>query len=55
MSKDAGYLVETKSGKKGRTYHREKKINNKTIVHIDEIDTPMLCDSKSLKIIGFID
>lgn len=55
MSKDAGYLVETKTGKIGRTFHRENKINNKTIVHIDGIDVPMLCDSKSLKIIGFID
>ena len=57
MSKDAGYLVETKTGKKGRTYHREKKINKKTVVHIDVDgkDVKMLCDPNSLKIIGFVD
>jgi len=57
MSKDAGYLVETKTGKKGRTYHREKKINKKTVVHIDVDgkDVKMLCDPESLKIIGFVD
>jgi hypothetical protein len=57
MSKDAGYLVETKTGKSGRTYHREKKINKKTVVHIDVNgrDVKMLCDPESLKIIGYID
>ena len=57
MSKYAGYLVETKTGKKGRTYHREKKINKKTVVHIDVDgkDVKMLCDPESLKIIGFVD
>lgn len=57
MSKDAGYLVETKTGKKGRTYHKEKKINKKTVVHIDVDgkDVKMLCDPESLKIIGYID
>ena len=57
MSKDAGYLVETKTGKKGRTYHKEKKINKKTVVHIniDGKDVKMLCEADSLKIIGFVD
>jgi len=57
MSIDAGYLVETKTGKKGRTYHKEKKINKKTVVHIDVDgkDVKMLCDPNSLKIIGFVD
>jgi hypothetical protein len=57
MSKDSGYLVETKTGKKGRTYHKENKINKKTVVHIevDGKDVKMLCDSDSLKIIGYVD
>lgn len=58
MSADAGYLVETKTGKQGRTYHREGLINKKTVVHIaDENgeEIKMLCDPKSLKIIGYID
>jgi hypothetical protein len=55
MSKDSGYLVKTKSGKEGRTYHREKKINNKTVVHINGMDIPMLCNTDTLEIIGFID
>lgn len=55
MSKDSGYLVETKSGKKGRTYHRETLVKKKQIVHIDGTDVPMLCDPKTLKIIGYID
>lgn len=58
MSKDAGYLVKTKTGKEGRTYHREGLMNKKTVVHIiDENgnEVKMLCDPKSLKIIGYVD
>ena len=55
MSKNSGYLVITKSGKEGRTYHSEKKVNDKVIVHIDGIETPMLCTVDNLKIIGFVD
>jgi|APIni6443716594_1056825.scaffolds.fasta_scaffold377745_1 hypothetical protein len=65
MSKTAGYLVETKTGLKGRTFHSEKLLNSKMIVHlIDEndnlqtingVETKMLCDPKSIKIIGYID
>jgi hypothetical protein len=57
MSKDSGYQVETKSGKQGRTYHREGLVNKKMIVHldVDGKDVKMLCDPKSVKIIGFID
>lgn len=57
MSKDAGYLVETKSGKQGRTYHREGLVEKKRVVHV-EVDgktVKFLCDPKSLKIIGHID
>ena len=57
MSKDSGYLVETKARKKGRTYHREGLVDKKMVVHIetDGKDVKMLCDPKSIKIIGFID
>jgi len=57
MSKDSGYLVKTKSGKEGRTYHRESLVNKKMVVHI-EINgetLKMLCDPKSIKIIGYVD
>ena len=57
MSKDSGYLVKTKSGKEGRTYHRDGLINKKTVVYIcvDDKEMKMLCDPKTLKIIGYID
>lgn len=57
MGRDAGSLVETKTGKQGRTYHRENPVNKKVIVHInlDGKEVKMLCDPKSLKIIGYID
>lgn len=57
MKEDAGYLVETKTGKKGRTYHREGYIKGKAIVYIEEEGKKikMLCDPDSLKITGFID
>ena len=57
MSKDAGYLVETKTGKQGRTYHREGLINKKMVVHIDVNgkDVKMLCDPKTITIKGFVD
>ena len=57
MSKNSGYLVETKTGLKGRTYHSENLVNKKIIVHIDKGDkvVKMLCDPDSLKIVGFTD
>lgn len=53
--KKAGYLVETKKGFKGKTYHHEKKVNKKTVVHLDDSDIKMLCDPKTLIIKGFFD
>lgn len=56
----SGYIVETKSGKKGRTYHAKGLINEKVPVY-PEIkdheysDKAILCDPKTIKIIGFID
>jgi hypothetical protein len=57
MGKDAGYLVETKSGKKGRTYHRDKLLNGKMVVYseVDGKEVKLLCDPQTIKIIGFID
>lgn len=57
MSIDAGYQVKTKTGKEGRTYHREGLVNEKTVVHvkIDGKIIKMLCNPKSVEIIGFID
>ena len=58
MSKDSGYLVETKTGKQGRTFHRERLINDKLIVYVDieeEKIKKFLCDSQTVKIIGYVD
>jgi hypothetical protein len=55
LGKNPGYLVETKTGKQGKIYHREGLVNKKTVVHIKEMKLPMLCDPKSLKIIGYFD
>jgi hypothetical protein len=52
---ESGYLVETKSGKQGRTYHYKGLINGKVPVYIDGEDKPILSDKDSLKLIGFID
>lgn len=55
--KNSGCLVETKTGLKGRTYHRDVLVKGKMIVYV-EIDgkvVKMLCDPKTIKIIGYID
>lgn len=56
MSREnAGYVVETKDEKIGRTYHEKEKINGKVQVFIEGEETPLLCDPTGLKIKGFID
>lgn len=57
MSKDSGYLVKTKSGKVGRTYHREGLINKKMVVHVEVNNktVKMLCDPNTIEITGYID
>ena len=57
MSKNAGYIIKTKTGKIGRTYHRDGLINKKMVVYIEVDDkiVKMLCDPKSIKTTGFID
>jgi len=57
MSKDAGYLVTTKTGLEGRTYHREGRVNDKVIVYVEVNGkvVKMLCDPKTIVTTGFID
>ena len=57
MSINSGYLVKTKTGKEGRTYHRDNKLNNKVIVYvfINGKEVKMLCDPETIEIIGFVD
>ncbi len=59
MNKDAGYIVETRDGKIGRTYHKKQFVNGKCHVHMQTTpdnysDNSALFDPKSLTIIGFI-
>lgn len=53
--KNSGYLVITKTGKKGRTFHSDGQINGKVPVYIFGGKNPILCNMKTLKITGFID
>jgi len=57
MSKDSGYIVKTKTGKEGRTYHREGLINKKMIVYVEQDGKiiKMLCDPQTIEIIGYVD
>jgi len=69
MGNKSGYLVETKHGKIGRTKHENGLIHGKVPVYLCEAflekegskiplkfsDVAMLCDSTTLKHIGFID
>lgn len=54
--RNSGYLVETKKGVTGRTYHSENIINKKMVVHVTIKDkiVKMLCDPNTLKIIGYV-
>ena len=52
-SKNAGQLVETKSGLIGRTYNNEKLVCGKIKVFTEKGN--LLCDPNTLKLKGFID
>ena len=52
--KTPGYIVTTKSGKKGRTKHNDRMINGKVQVYLDE-GGKLLCDFRTLTINGYID
>lgn len=51
--RNAGYLAETKSGKKGRTYHTDALVNGKQPVYCNGVK--LLCSPETLKVVGFID
>lgn len=67
--KKSGYIVETKTGKLGRTIHEKGLINGKLPVYlatkikethgvkipIEYSEKAILCDLKGVKQIGFID
>lgn len=54
---NSGYLVTTKTGLTGRTYHKDALINGKQPVYVEKDGKPlqMLCDPDSLTLNGFID
>lgn len=58
--KNAGYIVKTKTGKMGRTYHSKGLINGKIPVYLEKSKdehqvTAILCRPETLEQIGFID
>lgn len=62
MSKEtSGYVVETKDGKRGRTYHKKGLINEKVPVYLEADkkftyqSSAILCSPDTLTIKGFID
>lgn len=57
MRKTNGFLVTTKKGLKGRTYHDDDLIGGKQPVYteIDGKKVRLLCDPNTLTINGFID
>lgn len=52
-NKNAGRLVETKTGLSGRTYNHEDLINGKIRVYTDK--GKLLCNPATLKLKGYID
>lgn len=60
MSKESGYLVKTKKGKVGRTFHSKGEVGGKTPVYLETepltySDKAILCETQTLKVIGYID
>lgn len=59
--KNSGQLVKTKDGKIGRTYHKDSYMEGKIKVYLEGEKRfvfdgmKILCDPKSLKVIGMID
>ena len=51
---NAGYIVKTKKGLVGRTFHSKGLINGKMPVYIGT-GPALLCDLNSLTLTGFID
>ena len=62
MDKGAGYVVRTKNGKTGRTYHNQEYIKGKTPVYIEQTEgkydfdeKAILCNPETVTITGYID
>ena len=55
MSKNSGCLVETKTGKTGKSFYKDNLVNGKMVVHVENEKMPYLCDPKAVKIIGYFD
>lgn len=53
-NRNAGTLVETKTGVIGRTYNKDKTINGKVLVYCTN-GQKLLCSPNNLIIKGFID
>lgn len=57
--KRPGFIVKTKTGKIGRTYHDEDKGHGKIRVYVmvnyELTGEKLLCDPKTLEQVGFID
>lgn len=52
-NKNSGMFVQTKSGLTGRTFNHEDSVNGKIRVYTEK--GGLLCDPKTLRVIGFID
>lgn len=60
MPKASGYIVVTKTGKVGRTFHYKGEVGGKTPVYLETepltySDKAILCETQSLQVIGYID
>lgn len=53
-NRNRGQLVETKTGKLGRTYNHESLVNGKVQVHCTD-GSKLLCNPDNLTLKGFID
>lgn len=51
--KNSGYLVTTKAGLTGITYHKDQEVNGKVKVYTSKGN--LLCEPNSLTLNGFID
>lgn len=53
--KRTGKIVKTKTGKIGKVFYEEKKINGKVVVRLENENTNLLCDPQTINIIGYFD
>jgi hypothetical protein len=50
-----GYLIKTRSGKTGRTYHSQDLVRGKVQVYLDGQQQNILVDPDNLEVVGFVD